>query len=353
MTLGRNDPCFCGSGKKHKKCCMGMDNAAEPVQQEVCFSEQDDPGPMHPYNFARICTNPDNLKIADLTKKQLQRIMDRWSPAKVEKIPTKDLVQQLSAFGINAEKAAFIALSRGEISAWKLAKRWLKNAVDYLQIGDDEDFVCFAACELWKRYLPERPSLEMIDDWVQDGYELDEADELEEACDLWQRVWRRMLELFTPEMKTFKSVEPIFNISQFFSNWIQDYVLCLDSLIVDDDSWLKVGIPFTEMVLEQFSEEKEIIFFSCSLGRWLIQDGRPEEGVAVLEKVISSYPCRADGYVNLLHARAQSGGPFLNAERAIKVLERVKLACHQDEIDAWDIEQRLNDLIERSGNKTA
>ncbi len=24
-SLGRNDPCYCGSGKKYKKCCMTRD----------------------------------------------------------------------------------------------------------------------------------------------------------------------------------------------------------------------------------------------------------------------------------------------------------------------------------------
>lgn len=23
--VGRNDPCFCGSGKKYKKCCLGQE----------------------------------------------------------------------------------------------------------------------------------------------------------------------------------------------------------------------------------------------------------------------------------------------------------------------------------------
>ena len=27
--LGRNEPCHCGSGKKHKKCCMGMSAVTE------------------------------------------------------------------------------------------------------------------------------------------------------------------------------------------------------------------------------------------------------------------------------------------------------------------------------------
>jgi hypothetical protein len=28
MTIGRNDPCHCGSGKKYKKCCSAKDDAA-------------------------------------------------------------------------------------------------------------------------------------------------------------------------------------------------------------------------------------------------------------------------------------------------------------------------------------
>jgi hypothetical protein len=29
MTVGRNEPCPCGSGKKYKKCCLGKDNATD------------------------------------------------------------------------------------------------------------------------------------------------------------------------------------------------------------------------------------------------------------------------------------------------------------------------------------
>jgi len=28
MTIGRNDPCLCGSGKKYKKCCASKANSA-------------------------------------------------------------------------------------------------------------------------------------------------------------------------------------------------------------------------------------------------------------------------------------------------------------------------------------
>jgi hypothetical protein len=35
MTIGRNDPCPCGSGKKYKRCCMARDEAAERAHDEL------------------------------------------------------------------------------------------------------------------------------------------------------------------------------------------------------------------------------------------------------------------------------------------------------------------------------
>jgi hypothetical protein len=32
MTLGRNDPCHCGSGRKHKKCCGPADEARRTAE---------------------------------------------------------------------------------------------------------------------------------------------------------------------------------------------------------------------------------------------------------------------------------------------------------------------------------
>jgi len=34
-SLGRNDPCHCGSGKKYKKCCLKKDQAAERAEQKA------------------------------------------------------------------------------------------------------------------------------------------------------------------------------------------------------------------------------------------------------------------------------------------------------------------------------
>jgi hypothetical protein len=36
----------------------------------------------------------------------------------------------------------------------------------------DDDFLGVAACGLWEHYCPGRASVEMLDDWMQEGYEL-------------------------------------------------------------------------------------------------------------------------------------------------------------------------------------
>jgi len=35
IKIGRNDPCFCGSGKKFKKCCIGKKTAAPAAQPAI------------------------------------------------------------------------------------------------------------------------------------------------------------------------------------------------------------------------------------------------------------------------------------------------------------------------------
>jgi hypothetical protein len=40
--IGRNDPCPCGSGKKHKRCCLGA-----PVAQELAGTNANVPAQLH------------------------------------------------------------------------------------------------------------------------------------------------------------------------------------------------------------------------------------------------------------------------------------------------------------------
>jgi hypothetical protein len=38
-SLGRNDPCHCGSGRKYKQCCLAKDEAAERLARAKAAEE--------------------------------------------------------------------------------------------------------------------------------------------------------------------------------------------------------------------------------------------------------------------------------------------------------------------------
>ena len=345
FKIGRNEPCLCGSGKKYKKCCLGVDDAPESIMAEVEAPLSDYSQSVHPYNIARMGADSIEMNPLGIANTQITRLSDMWSMSKLEVLSTEDIMLQLAKLGINAEKRLFILYAEGEHSAWNIGKRWVSDS-ECCITDQDEDFVSVAACELWKRYLPERPSIEMVDDWVNEGYALDDDGKQVEAYECWQRVWVHMLAVFTPEMTTYDSVDSVFKLGPFFLNWIHDYEELLDSLIWDDKPLLKVGIPFLKQAIKQFSEEPNIIVLKCDLGRWLFEDGRVDEGIKAYEDVIKVYPDKAAGYVTFSQMFEQKNKSWFDLNRAIQLLERAKSTCPADEVEEWDIEERLEGLSE-------
>ena len=55
----------------------------------------------------------------------------------------------------------------------------------------DRDFLGLAACELWRRFSPDPPSLERIDDWLCEGYNFSDDKNPSQAIAAWWKVWER------------------------------------------------------------------------------------------------------------------------------------------------------------------
>jgi hypothetical protein len=54
-------------------------------------------------------------------------------------------------------------------------------------------WICLAA--LWQRWFPDRPSFEMLDDKIQNGYDFLKAGEAASACRIWLDAWANVLGL--------------------------------------------------------------------------------------------------------------------------------------------------------------
>ena len=70
-SLGRNDPCHCGSGKKYKQCCLAKDEvkerearteAAAPPETEAASAEAPAPPRAPKHNTQQPWKGPKNTR---------------------------------------------------------------------------------------------------------------------------------------------------------------------------------------------------------------------------------------------------------------------------------------------------
>ncbi len=352
MITGRNERCPCGSGKKYKKCCLQADPRID--QDEIVGADRE---PMqndksariagldiHPYAIVRMVMNPTADVLSRLSKRDIAALKDRWSIARMAQLDTTEIVSRLHDLGIDGTKSVFLPLAEGRMSAWSIGETW-SDGLARSPARDDEDFICLAACELWKRHCPERPSMEMVDDWIAEGYDRTEAGENGKAADVWLRVWDVIRSRIQPSMATFEAADAVFKVTQNFNNWIQDFETALENAAVGNRNYADIGIRLTRSVLAQFVDENmdTLLNFRCDLGRFLFLADRCDEGENILQAVIRAHPEKACGYVVLsdeleTHARGRS-----DYSRAIALLEQA-LSYPVKNADEWDIDKRLADL---------
>jgi len=354
-NVGRNEPCPCGSGKKYKKCCMNSNVTMLPAPQvpddigrgSSSFSISDAGLDIHPYAIVRLVQNPSEQLLQTLSQHDIARLKDKWNIDKVARLETDDIIDRLRVLGIDASCSAYLPLIKNRTSAWSIGEVWATETERPLKMND-EDLICLAACELWKRYCPEGPSDEMVDDWVAEGYDYLEAREEETAIHTWLRVWEHVRTRLEPEMNTFCLVDPIFKITQFFGNWIQDFEMAIANAAHNDSKYAKMGIRIIREVLDHFDGENEgtILNYRCDLGRLLFRDGRAEEGREVLQSVICESPHFSHGYVVLSDELSASHNAHQDIPRAIALLEQA-LAYPAKDASDWDVKARLADLRKR------
>jgi hypothetical protein len=358
--IARNKPCPCGSGKKYKKCCLGKDQrdhasmsmtAPASVQHSV-DTVAGAPGLMTPYVLAKLFEESEVF--ATMKRREPAKARLYWIPSRVVTLETDDIVTRLHKLGVDASRGAYLVLARSRTSAWDLSEVW-QQKVAKQPSRHEEDFIGIAACELWKRYCPERPSVEMLDDWMQDGYNLMMSGHGAQACDRWSEVWETIHARLSSEMRTCDSTSLVFDGTQALFNWVQDFALELHNAAIDDTRYADTGTRLCEEVLAQFPEESELfrLNFRADLGEFCYLAGRDQQGERVLLDLIRDYPDRAAGYArlaDLLAYGARRGEPPLDQERAQMLLETALARPVSDATD-YDLQTRLNDL--RSSREVA
>jgi len=365
--IGRNDPCPCGSGKKYKKCCLGKDipyNDSHKEDKEIMpidnidqttemekdipleYNEEVSQAPLnlHPYTIARMVDPPLDDVIKELSKQELQRLLERWTISKIAALTTEEICSRLLQLGIDPSKEAFLSLSVDTFSAWDIGNKWMR-LMDRSQGDIHDDFVCLSACELWKRYIPERPSMEMLDDWMQEGYNYFKDHPPNRTVELWTRVWDTLRPRFTPRMRKCNDTISVFNGTQCLFNWHSDFCMALDNAAVKDPAYAALGIRYCREFLAQFPDECDLHLKNTRehIGWFLFISGQREEGEAVFQELIRDDPDSAQGYVCWADALCFRNPSRTDREHALALLEQAQARPVKDAHE-WDLDYRIKDF---------
>lgn len=353
---GRNDRCRCGSGKKYKRCCLLADEAAAPAAvpapARVGGGLDAPAGADAAWTNAELDALPDGLDPSPYAMARLRegaakfRELERRDPVQwARRSPTavfahtaEALQRRLAEEGIDASREAFLARAQATTSAWDVSRAWLAERPGGPAYRDE--FVGLAACKLWAHLCPERPSIELLDDWMQEGYAHEEGQDAQTA-DVWLRLWETLRGRFTPGMRTLDAAEPLVRGRQSLFNWAQDLSLVLRSAAEGDATYAERGAAFLRQLLAQFPDEHELLRRNArsGLGELLERCGRPDEAEQTLRELLREQPEQTQSYValaDLLETRGQR-------DEALALLEQARDRPTVDPRD-WDLPDRIADL---------
>jgi len=170
-----------------------------------------------------------------------------------------ELTTWLEDHGLKVDEGSFKDVAERFASADELAD-WLVEDRKLELLGFDSDVFWMALAALWERWAPERPSYEMVDLWMQSGYQHSQARDAVAASTLWLKAWRAVLKIMDDhDVRSIKDFDLRFGGSQSLYNWVQDIGLKLSCAGFDDDRLYHEGIRFCETFEERFGDEDALI----------------------------------------------------------------------------------------------
>lgn len=350
--IGRNEACPCGSGKKYKQCCL--DSAPTPARSRPPLP----PLPVRAPARKTLRGASFTLAAAEAVSKGLlpdlelhpwivAQLRERtglgpggqppvWTIGRVRAMETAALQGTLARLGVQVDKASMEAAARENFSAWDLS-------LDWAHTGLDPEFLGLVACELWRRWVPDLVSLEMIDEGMQVGYDKREAGDARGACAAWLDTWMSLLDTL-PDERSIDALDAAFGPGlNTIGNWAGDVATEVRGLVRSDPTLGRWALAVYRAVAEQLGDRR----IRRDLAELHYGLGETAEGEHILTELIREDPDDADAYVLLADALSYDAvGAYADVPRAIALLEEALGRSVRDARD-WGLADRLAHLRKR------
>jgi hypothetical protein len=160
---------------------------------------------------------------------------------------------------IDFETERFKKQAQNYISAIQLAEDHYYTQ-NFQAPGQDEDFIWLAIIELWNRIIPEKFNMEMIDDFIQDGYEDIEKRNHMDGVEKWEKAWNMIKSIVPPQIKSVEDADKfISGLTQSIFNWWPEFVMELANAALEDSSFYLKRIKCCQDFCRIFPDSDELM----------------------------------------------------------------------------------------------
>ncbi len=378
-VTSRNDPCPCGSGAKYKRCCLAKDDAetrraaaeeraalpalAEPTEEDLAIEDELDADAtlaaavdrpfdedVAPWELA--CFAEGHPIFAKARARDAAWAATPSLPGELEALSDDDLRARLDRLGVTGSPDAFRAAARaarerGQPSGWAVAAAWRTEKLAGRALTRAErDFLGLAACELWRRLLPEEPSREMLEDEIEAGRALLDEGRAGEAFEVWEDVLDVVVARLAPRGKTLAD-SPRAGDPVILGEWLEDWLDELHALAHDDPDAALAGLELVETILEKLPDQGGPGGGTMRVARsaFLLAQGRDEEAVAEARRLRDAHPDSALGSIALADALVfEAERDPERLEEALAVLSAARSRSLSD-AKTWKLDERYDELL--------
>jgi tetratricopeptide (TPR) repeat protein len=267
--------------------------------------------------------------------------------ANAKRLTDGELLAKLRSFGIEIDRAWLEQRCQRALSAEEIAGPLMDQSKS---CGLESDWIWICVATLWRRWFPDQPSFEELDDKMQAGYELLKTNGAVAACRPWLEAWDDGLHLLDKaDIESIEEFDEQFRGTQSLFNWIQDLESELWNAGLEDRQFLSARIALCEEGLRRFPSDDDLLIENRrrALAESYYELGDSGKAESLYREWLDADPCWGWGWIGWSDCYR-----FTRTER--KDLQRTEQILREgfsvaDVRDRADLADRLADVCEEQG----
>jgi len=276
-----------------------------------------------------------------------QQAGERPLRAHAKRLTDGELLAKLRSFGVEIDRAWLEQKCEQALSAQEVAGPLMDQSRSR---GQESDWIWICVATLWRRWFPEQPSFEDLDDKMQAGYEMLKSSGAVAACRIWLEAWKDVQRLLDKAgIESIEEFDDRFRGTQSLFNWIQDLESELWNAGLDDRQFLSARIALCEEGLRRFPSDDALMLENRrrALAESHFELGEVEKAAELYREWLNADPCWGWGWIGWSDCYRFTRTEQVDLSRCEQILrEGFAIAEVRDRADIAD---RLADVCEEQG----